>query len=49
MRIESHHYSVQVQQQNKGRCGPCGDDYRDPQPRANENGGLYGTGTIVKT
>lgn len=39
----------QVQhEQNKGKCGPCGDDYSIPQPRPNENGGKYGTGLIVK-
>ncbi|PBC33820.1 hypothetical protein APICC_03207 [Apis cerana cerana] len=34
--------------QNAGRCGECGDDYAIPRPRPNENGGLYGTGVIVK-
>ncbi|XP_039312890.1 uncharacterized protein LOC105197030 [Solenopsis invicta] len=34
---------------NGGKCGLCGDDYTMPQPRPNENGGTYGTGTIVKT
>ena len=33
---------------NKGKCGPCGDDYADPQPRDNENGGRYGIGVIVR-
>lgn len=33
---------------NNGKCGVCGDNYADPQPRANENGGKYGTGTIVR-
>ena len=27
-------------------CGPCGDAYDDPQPRANELGGRYGLGVI---
>lgn len=27
----------------------CGDDYRDKQPRANENTGTYGLGEIGKT
>ncbi|XP_044585224.1 uncharacterized protein LOC123265496 [Cotesia glomerata] len=35
--------------QNKGQCGLCGDDYRLKTPRPNENGGIYGTKTIVKT
>ncbi|XP_003696457.1 uncharacterized protein LOC100865713 [Apis florea] len=34
--------------QNKGKCGECGDDYAVSRPRSNENGGLYGTGVIVK-
>lgn len=33
---------------NGGKCGACGDDYRDKVPRSNENGGYYGTGLIVK-
>ncbi|CAG9762521.1 unnamed protein product [Ceutorhynchus assimilis] len=32
---------------NHGKCGPCGDDWRDPVPRSNENGGIYGNGIIV--
>ncbi|KAG6800966.1 hypothetical protein HZU73_03704 [Apis mellifera caucasica] len=35
-------------EQNEGRCGECGDDYAIRRPRPNENGGLYGTGVIVK-
>ncbi|XP_034949643.1 uncharacterized protein [Chelonus insularis] len=34
---------------NNGMCGACGDDYAIKPPRPHENGGLYGTGTIVKT
>ncbi|XP_043286016.1 uncharacterized protein [Venturia canescens] len=34
---------------NGGKCGLCGDNYADPVPRENENGGTYGTGTITKT
>ena len=34
---------------NGGRCGFCGDDYKDRQPRAHEIGGKYGQGTIVKS
>ncbi|XP_043286014.1 uncharacterized protein [Venturia canescens] len=34
---------------NKGKCGVCGDNYADERPRANENGGKYGTGVIVET
>ncbi|KAJ8674245.1 hypothetical protein QAD02_005507 [Eretmocerus hayati] len=29
-------------------CGVCGDSYNTIQPRPNENGGLYGTGIIVR-
>lgn len=32
---------------NGGNCGLCGDNYRDPQPRMNENTGIYGSGKIV--
>ncbi|XP_034950818.1 uncharacterized protein [Chelonus insularis] len=38
------HYGI-----NKGKCGACGDDYSLTVPRPHENGGLYGTGTIVRT
>lgn len=33
---------------NGGKCGECGDNYALPRPRANENGGVYGKGVIVK-
>ncbi|XP_047475550.1 uncharacterized protein LOC125029613 isoform X2 [Penaeus chinensis] len=33
--------------QNDGKCGVCGDNWADPQPRDNEAGGLYGTGLIT--
>ncbi|XP_012275596.1 uncharacterized protein LOC105697126 [Orussus abietinus] len=32
---------------NDGKCGECGDSYSLRRPRPNENGGVYGTGTIV--
>ncbi|KAH0999535.1 hypothetical protein HUJ04_005394 [Dendroctonus ponderosae] len=32
---------------NGGRCGPCGDDWREPVPRSNENGGVYGNGVVL--
>lgn len=31
---------------NGGKCGVCGDNYADPQPRQNENGGKFGRGII---
>lgn len=34
---------------NKGKCGLCGDDYRDKTPRSHELGGKYGTGVIVSS
>ncbi|XP_023246710.1 uncharacterized protein LOC106644009 [Copidosoma floridanum] len=34
--------------QNDGKCGPCGDNWNKTQPRANENGGTYGRGVIVR-
>ncbi|KAK4001909.1 uncharacterized protein LOC123471061 [Daphnia magna] len=41
--------SVQHNSINKGRCGECGDEWSLPRPRANDEGGLYGTGTIGQT
>ncbi|XP_072763660.1 uncharacterized protein [Anoplolepis gracilipes] len=38
----------EVQIQNGGKCGECGDNYALPRPRSNENGGTYGTGVIVE-
>ncbi|XP_011305712.1 uncharacterized protein [Fopius arisanus] len=35
-------------QLNGGKCGPCGDNYLDKQPRNSENTGFYGSGTIVR-
>ncbi|XP_042869960.1 uncharacterized protein LOC122251840 [Penaeus japonicus] len=34
-------------EQNGGKCGVCGDNWADPQPRQNEAGGKYGTGVIT--
>ena len=34
---------------NGGKCGICGDDYREPLARDNELGGKYGTGIIPRT
>ncbi|KAG7155940.1 uncharacterized protein LOC121854288 [Homarus americanus] len=39
-------FGVQYKQ-NDGKCGVCGDNWADPQPRDNEAGGTYGTGLIV--
>lgn len=39
---------LQVQIQNGGKCGLCGDNYVLPQPRPNENTGYYGRGIIVR-
>jgi len=32
---------------NEGKCGVCGDNYKDSVPRKNENTGIYGLGYIV--
>lgn len=41
---------MQVQwQTNGGRCGVCGDNWKDAIPRDNENTGKYGEGKITKT
>lgn len=34
---------------NGGRCGVCGDDFRENTPRSHELGGRFGQGTIVRT
>lgn len=34
---------------NGGKCGICGDNYADPVPRANEDGGIYGSGIVAKS
>ena len=34
---------------NGGVCGVCGDAWDEPEPRANEAGGLYAGGVIVRT
>lgn len=39
---------IQYDDVNQGRCGECGDIWSDPRPRPNDEGGLYGTGTIGK-
>ncbi|XP_015171788.1 PREDICTED: uncharacterized protein LOC107064049 isoform X2 [Polistes dominula] len=49
--LDNQHFcgGFQIQyQQNNGHCGECGDDWSLPRPRPNENGGIYGTGLIVK-
>ena len=35
-------------QKNKGKCGVCGDNWADKQPRPHEAGGLYGNGIVAK-
>lgn len=34
---------------NGGKCGLCGDDYRDATPRNHELGGKYGSGQIMNS
>ncbi|KAM7360666.1 uncharacterized protein ACRADG_006794 [Cochliomyia hominivorax] len=33
--------------QNEGKCGLCGDNYKDTPPRANEMGGKYGGSDVI--
>ncbi|CAG7710002.1 unnamed protein product [Allacma fusca] len=33
---------------NEGKCGECGDPYNDTRPRANEGGGTFAKGIIVR-
>lgn len=42
-------YGVQFNSINQGRCGECGDEWSLPRPRANDEGGIYGTGIIGQT
>ena len=35
--------------QNQGKCGVCGDDYRDEVPRQHETGGKFGNEIITAT
>ena len=35
--------------ENNGKCGICGDAWDLPEPRPNEDGGIYGKGIIVRT
>ncbi|KAF5281674.1 hypothetical protein FQR65_LT14604 [Abscondita terminalis] len=37
-----------VQQNNGGRCGVCGDNWKSKIPRPHEYGGTYGQGVIVR-
>merc|ERR1712098_378762 len=38
-------FSIQWNQ-NEGKCGVCGDNFADPEPRPHEAGGRYGNGII---
>lgn len=51
MRLKRYPFSAQVQFNsiNQGRCGECGDEWSLPRPRANDEGGIYGTGIIGQT
>ena len=41
--------TLQVQHAtNGGKCGECGDRYDESRPRANEGGGTYAKGIIVR-
>jgi hypothetical protein len=44
--IYNFNSQIQYDDVNQGRCGECGDIWSDPRPRQNDEGGLYGTGTI---
>jgi len=41
-------FGTQYNAVNQGRCGECGDEWSLPRPRLNDEGGIYGTGTIGK-
>ena len=36
-------------QKNGGKCGVCGDNWADPEPRNHEDGGKFHAGYIVQT
>lgn len=40
--------SIPALQMNNGKCGICGDNYADPQPRAHEAGGKSALGLVVR-
>ncbi|XP_003737942.1 uncharacterized protein LOC100899389 [Galendromus occidentalis] len=47
---ESFCGGLQVMYQlNGGKCGLCGDPWNSKKPRPNEAGGIYDTGTIVRS
>ena len=41
--------SPQYTDVSQDRCGECGDNWSDPRPRANDEGGKYGKGIIAAT
>lgn len=47
--FETYQMQVQYNEINQGRCGECGDEWNLARPRANDEGGLYGTGIIGQT
>ena len=47
--INTQIYFLTVQyDKNGGKCGVCGDNYADEQPRPHEAGGKFGLGIIGK-
>lgn len=46
--INDNYYFVVHWQQNKGKCGVCGDAYHLSQPRPHEAGGEFAKGIIVR-
>lgn len=46
-RIFPIHFQVEIQPDGSRNCGLCGDPVTDPEPRPNENGGIYAPTVIL--
>ena len=45
-KVKVFFYAIYIILKNKGKCGVCGDNWADSQPRPHEGGGRYGQGVI---
>ena len=46
--LAAYHSPTVHYQKNDGKCGVCGDNWKDTEPRQHEAGGLYGNGFVVQ-
>lgn len=49
MTLNSVERSQVMYELNRGKCGVCGDPWNLREPRPNEDGGKYGTRTVVRS